>query len=382
MSNILITLKKELRSIFRDKKTLASLFIYPIMIPLMIILYGTIYENIETDETNTNIGVDYKISEKEKIILDSLNITYTEYKNETEMKENYKKNNITAYVSYSESDNKYIIYSDMSDTAGMTANALIYEYLEAYSQTLTNEYLLNQNIDLEEAYNHFIIEEKELGNNNYVITLVLSISLTYIILSICMATGNMAVAATATEKENGTLETILTFPIKKTELIIGKYLSSVIVGIVAGLVSLLFMIIGLFVAKNYYTIFENFEVILNSVSIIGSILTIISASIFISGIALVLTAFTKSYKEAQSKISTITIVAMIPMFVSLMGVEITTTYYLIPVCNFVQVLNDLFTNTVNMTNVLITIGSTIMYVVLVIGYIIKAYNSEKILFTN
>ena len=382
MSNILITFKKELRSILRDKKTLLSLFIFPIMIPVMIVLYGTIYDNIENEETNTNIGVNYTVSENEKTILDSLNMTYSEYKSEEEMQQEYENGNITAYISYNEDENKYTIYSDMSGTDGMTANALIYEYLEAYSQTLTNEYLLNQNINLEEAYNHFTIEEKELGNNNYVITLVLSISLTYTILSICMATGNMAVAATASEKENGTLETILTFPIKKTELIIGKYFSSVAIGMIAGLVSLIFMIAGLFVAKSHYTIFENFELILNSVSIIGSILTIISASIFIGGIALVLTAFTKSYKEAQSKISSLTMLAMIPMFISLMGIEVTKTYYLIPICNYVQVLNDLFTNSINMTNVLITTGSTIIYVIIVITYIVKAYNSEKILFTD
>lgn len=382
MSNILITFKKELRSILRDKKTLLSLFIFPIMIPVMIVLYGTIYDNIENEETNTNIGVNYTVSENEKTILDSLNMTYSEYKSEEEMQKEYEKGSITAYISYNENEKKYTIYSDMSGTDGMTANALIYEYLEAYSQTLTNEYLLNQNISLEEAYNHFTIEEKELGNNNYVITLVLSISLTYTILSICMATGNMAVAATASEKENGTLETILTFPIKKTELIIGKYFSSVAIGMIAGLVSLIFMIAGLFVAKSHYTIFENFELILNSVSIIGSILTIISASIFIGGIALVLTAFTKSYKEAQSKISSLTMLAMIPMFISLMGIEVTKTYYLIPICNYVQVLNDLFTNSINMTNVLITTGSTIIYVIIVITYIVKAYNSEKILFTD
>ena len=90
MSNILITFKKELRSILRDKKTLLSLFIFPIMIPVMIVLYGTIYDNIENEETNTNIGVNYTVSENEKTILDSLNMTYSEYKSEEEMQQEYE----------------------------------------------------------------------------------------------------------------------------------------------------------------------------------------------------------------------------------------------------------------------------------------------------
>ena len=70
------------------------------------------------------------------------------------------------------------------------------------------------------------------------------------------------------------------------------------------------------------------------------------------------------------------------MFVSLIGIEVSTTYYLIPVCNFVQILDDLFTNSLDMTNILITTGSTIVYVIAVITYIVKAYNSEKILFAD
>ena len=47
MNNILITMKKELRSIFRDKKTLIMLFVLPIMIPFFVILYGYMFDNME-----------------------------------------------------------------------------------------------------------------------------------------------------------------------------------------------------------------------------------------------------------------------------------------------------------------------------------------------
>jgi hypothetical protein len=78
----------------------------------------------------------------------------------------------------------------------------------------------------------------------------------------------------------------------------------------------------------------------------------------------------------------ITLVAMIPMFVSLLEIEISKVYYLIPVCNISQTLNDIFTNNINPLNILITFGSTTIYAILVIIFIIKAYNSEKILFNN
>ena len=79
MNNILITLKKELRSIFRDKKTLATLFIYPLMIPMMVILYGVLYDNIENEENTYTIGYNYELSEAEESLLKDTNLEFKKY---------------------------------------------------------------------------------------------------------------------------------------------------------------------------------------------------------------------------------------------------------------------------------------------------------------
>lgn len=382
MSNIITTIKKELRSILRDKKTIAVFLIYPIMIPVMIMLYGTMYENIDSEEVVYTIGLNYQVSENEKALLDELNLDYKYYDNDKELYKSYENNEISGYIEYDKKTNNYEINADMSKTTGMEAGSLMYQYLESYSTYLTNDYLINEGIDLETAYNNFTITEEDLGKTDYMLIMTLQISIMYIILSICFSTSNMATQATATEKENGTLETILTFPVNKTELITGKYLASVITGIISGLCSLAFMLVGLFIGKQQYAIFKNIDISISASTIIGAVLTIIAASIFVGGISLLLTAFSTSYKEAQSKGSMITLVAMIPMFVSLLEIEISKVYYLIPVCNISQTLNDIFTNNINPLNILITFGSTTIYAILVIIFIIKAYNSEKILFNN
>ncbi len=384
MNNIFITIKKELRSILRDRKTLAMMFVYPLLIPLMVILYGSIYESMDTEEETPkyHIGINYELNELEKTSLESASLEYTKYNTLEEMQTAYDKKEIEGYITYNKDTKEYKIYLNTSGASGLTTGELIYTYLDNYSNALSNEYLLNHNINLEEAFNHFTITEEELGENNYVVSILMSVSLTYVILSICIATSNMAINTTATEKENGTLETILTFPIKKNELIIGKYLSSVIIGLMASLVALIFLFVSLYIGKNVYTIYEDYEIILNLGTIIGSIITVIAASMFIAGISLLLTAFAKSYKEAQGKISLITMIAIIPMIISVLDINIDYKYYLIPVCNFVQVLTDLLLNNANIINVIITFTSSTIYTFLVITFIIKAYNSEKILFTN
>ncbi len=380
MNNILITLKKELRSIFRDKKTLATLFIYPLMIPMMVILYGVLYDNIENEENTYTIGYNYELSEAEESLLKDTNLEFKKYDSKEKLKEEYDKKNIIAYIT--KENDVYTINVNTSDTTGMSVGSFIEAYFETYDQYLTNTYLVEHGIDLEEAYTHFNIEYNELNNNNYVVTLLLAISLTYIVLSICIATANMATSATATEKENGTLETILTFPIKKTELITGKYLSSVVVGFIAAIASLVLMIVSMYIGTKNYEIYKDLNLVFTVKTITIAVLVILMASIFIAGVSYLLTANAKTYKEAQGKTSLITLVGTVPMFVSLMGVEITRYYYLIPVCNYEQILTDIFTNNIDLINVLIASASSIIYTVFVIIYVIKSYNSEKILFTD
>lgn len=382
MNNIITTIKKELRSILRDKKTISVLFIYPLMIPFMVILYGNLYDNMDNEVTEYTIGINYELSKEEVTLMNELHINYQVYDTISDMKKAYDKKEITGFIDYQSNLNNYDIYINTSTSSGLTTSELISQYLESYNLILTNNYLVEEGIDLEKAYNHFSVQEQELSTNNYIVVLLLSVSITYIILSICISTSNMAIQTTATEKENGTLETILTFPIKKTELIIGKYLSTVSIGFISSLCSLAFMLISMYIGKQHYAIYEDLNISFSLITIIGSIIISLIASIFISGISLSLTAFAKSYKEAQGQSSLITLVATIPMFVSIMELNISRTYYLIPICNITQTLSDLFANNIDIINLLITISSTIFYTIIVIAIIIKAYNSEKILFSN
>ena len=181
MSNIITTIKKELRSILRDKKTIAVFLIYPIMIPVMIMLYGTMYENIDSEEVVYTIGLNYQISENEKALLDELNLDYKYYDNDKELYKSYENNEISGYIEYDKKTNNYEINADMSKTTGMEAGSLMYQYLESYSTYLTNDYLINEGIDLETAYNNFTITEEDLGKTDYMLIMILQISIMYII---------------------------------------------------------------------------------------------------------------------------------------------------------------------------------------------------------
>ena len=79
--------------------------------------------------------------------------------------------------------------------------------------------------------------------------------------------------------------------------------------------------------------------------------------------------------------STLNMLTVIPMFISILGMEISKWYYLVPILNYTQVLMDIFSGGIDIVKILMVIISSIIYVVIVIAYILGQYKSEKVLFS-
>ena len=88
---------------------------------------------------------------------------------------------------------------------------------------------------------------------------------------------------------------------------------------------------------------------------------------------------TKSYKEAQAALQSLSFLSMIPMFVQLLDIK-SNMLDLIPLVNCGLALNRVITNDFSMSSLLVMLASTIFYIALVILYISKQYKSEKTLF--
>ena len=78
-NNLLNILKKELRELFRDKKSLAMMLVIPIFIPLLVIGMSALFDtqvNRNIEEFN-KIGFAYQLSEEEKEIAENIDIEVT-----------------------------------------------------------------------------------------------------------------------------------------------------------------------------------------------------------------------------------------------------------------------------------------------------------------
>ena len=186
----------------------------------------------------------------------------------------------------------------------------------------------------------------------------------------------------AGEKERGTLETFLTFPIKSNELIIGKYLGIMIACIITSIISTILIIFTLTISHNIFKIYENTNLNFDYITILLSLTIMFSYSMFISGLSIAIASFSKSYKEAQSMLTPLSFVVMVPMFMDILGIKMNYFFSLIPIINHTLLINQIFIGKIDTLNLLLMFLSTIICIILIIKYLTKLYKSEKILFTN
>ena len=382
-SNLWNILKKELRELFRDKKSLAMMLIIPIFIPLIVLGMSALFESqVNKDITEYNkIGFGYELSEDERQIASLMNIEVING-SEEELKQKYDNGEIDLYIT--KNDNKYIINNDGSDDSSY-AKGLAESYFNTYKEYLQQKYLEENNINANEVLNIITVEENliEDGNNNYFGDYIKNYAFLFIIMAITVSATYPATDTTAGEKERGTLETLLTFPIRSKDIIIGKFLGVSISSIVTGILSLILAIISLLIAQNAFSIYEDVNIMYSASSIVFSIIVIIAYSIFISGLCISIASTSKTFKEAQSALTPLTFISFFPGMIAFMiGVTTTNVLSIIPFINFTMIFTDISAGNINILHIGLMFVSTIVYIGLILAYIIKQYKSEKVLFAK
>lgn len=378
-NNIKITIFKEIRGVFRDKKTIQKLILYPLIIPLVIFLFGFLLDGMT--EADYVIGTNYKLTDDENIIIKEYkDISIENYDNKEKLEEAYNNGKINGYIV--KNDNNYTIYADTSLNSGEIVSSIANSYLEAYSLVLGNKYLIENNIDPSNVFNNLTISNKSLASEdtNALISLIFNMVITYVVMIVVMVSVVIVPDATSGEKERGTLETILTFPIKSSELVVGKYLATSTLSFIVGLIAYLLSIPTFSIVNKFFESFEDVVFTTNFEYILVAILVIFLVSLLAAGVCMALAGKAKTYKEAQSSLQMVSILPMIPYFLTFMEID-NIIFDFIPIANCSSLLNDIVINNINIQSLLITILTTIVYTAIIIIYISKQYKSEDTLFS-
>ena len=380
-NNLWNILKKELRELFRDKKSLAMMLVIPIFIPLLVIGMSALFEsqmNVDTEEYN-KIGFSYELSEAEESIAKEMDIDVV-FGTTKELKEKYEEGNIDLYIT--KKDNHYTIHSDGSDNSSYASN-LMETYFNTYKEVLQQESLSKQKINPDEILNIITVDEKVVEEDNFFASYIKNYAFLFILMAITVSATYPATDTTAGERERGTLETLLTFPIKSKDIIIGKFLGVAVSSIITGLLSLALAIIALFISKDMFTIYEGVNTMYTLSSIIYAIVVIVTYSFFISGLCIAIASTSKTFKEAQSALTPLTFISLFPGMIAFMiGITTTPLISVIPFLNFTTIFTDITAGNINVLHIFLMMLSTVIYISIVFFYIIKQYKSEKVLFAK
>ncbi len=292
----------------------------------------------------------------------------------------YENGEIDLYIT--KKGNTYTINSDGSDTASY-ATGLAERYLEVYRQHLQQEYLAAEGVDPEAVFDILTVEENVIEGDNYFAGYIKNYAFLFIIMAITVSATYPATDTTAGERERGTLETLLTFPVKSRDIIVGKFMGVTVSAAVTGLVSLVLAIIFLIIAKSMFSIYEGVDIMFSPVSIILAIFVILAYSMFISGLCIAVAGRSKTFKEAQSALTPLIFISFFPgMIAFMMGVTGSPLLSIVPFLNFVVVFTDVNNGSVELLDILLMLVSTGAYIAAVLTYVIKQYKSEKVLFAK
>lgn len=381
MNNIKKILKKELKETFRDKKSLAMMLVIPLFIPLVIIGMSALFNDQENKmETKYNrIGFNYELTQEEQEIIKELKLESTT-DTDKNLKKLYESKKIDIYITRDE--NEYTINGEQGDESSIAiSNAT--KYLESYKSLLQSKFLINNNIDVNKYNSIITIKENLEEKENFYGNFVMNYAFLFIIMAITISSTYPSTDSTAGEKERGTLETLLTFPLKSKDIILGKYLSVTISSIVTGVLSLSLAAISLKIANGMFNIYKGTTITFNLTAFLVAILIIVAYSFLISGLAIAIASRCKTFKEAQSSLTPLTFISFFPgMIAFMLKIESSTILSFIPFINYTMIFSDVINGKVNILNIALMIISTIIVITFVIALNIKQYKSEKVLFSE
>ena len=380
MNKILLTIKKELRSALRDKKSLLMMFLTPLFIPGFVFFFSYFFDsfNERTETAEYKIGYHYELSDVQKEMAEEMRLIFVHYEVD-ELHDAYENDEIVAYMILE--DDVYKLHFNPQNTDGMVAGQLLVTFIEQYNNYLAVNYLIENNLDPNDVFNMITYETIDIPGATMFIDQIVTMAFVFAIMSVALSAIYAATDSTAGEKERGTLETLLTFPVNSRCLIAGKYLASVIACVITAIICGILLSVSLLIASNIFSIFENVALTFGASTIILSFVTLIAFSFFISGVTIAIASFSKTYKEAQSALTPVSLAPIIPMFMGMLEIKITPLIAAIPIINHVMLLNEIFIGNINYFNIAVMLISTVVFTIAIIMYIGYQYKSEKILFS-
>ncbi|MFT6503554.1 MAG: sodium transport system permease protein [Crocinitomicaceae bacterium] len=385
--------KKELKDTLRDKRTLIMMLVIPILIfPIILNVFVGISSSFseEAAKKTVKIGV---VGNKDNYVVNQLEALPNEmgkkelvfYKDTLEMIKAIELDSIQIGMYFVSDFPKYMeakspapvaVYFNATDM-GMKDRAELYmstiEGIATQERYIAMDLVESELRPLETSYNNIASNKEMIGKLAGGILPYIFIAFGFIG---CMYP---AIDLFTGEKERGTIETLLTTPVLRWQILFGKMGVVVLSGLLAASCALL----GLFLSIEVLDIVDNQELldvihsILNFKFILLLYALLLPLTVFFAGVMIPIAVYAKSFKEAQSIITPLNIVMVLPAMVGFFpGVELNATTASIPVVNVVLATKELIAGTLDIGLLLLSFSVMIGLAVIAVIISYKRFDKE------
>lgn len=351
--------RKELKDTLRDRRTLIMMLVIPVLVfPVFLNIFVSVSKSFEDKAKNkkVKIGVvgpenNYMVHELNQIPNEMGDKSIIYFDDTTAMNESIKIDSIQFGIvvpgEMTKETNLIGVFYNATEL-GMQERAQA--YLDIVNNSLRRKRLTELDINEAEitpvqyAFNNVASDKEMIGKLAGGILPYIFIAFGFIG---CMYP---AIDLFTGEKERGTLETLLTTPVPRWKILFGKMGVVVLSGLLAASCALL----GLFLSIEVLDLVESPKLL----EIIHSVLSIdfifmlyallIPLVIFFAGVMIPIAVYAKSFKEAQSIITPLNIVMVLPAMIGFFpGIELNTITASIPVVNVVLSTKELIAGTLD-----------------------------------
>ncbi len=249
-----------------------------------------------------------------------------------------------------------------------------------------NQQLLAQRLLSVKLNNQFIkpvqLETVDLATEDAIAGKIMASFLPMIILLfIFIGCVYISIDITAGEKERRTLQSLFTSPATTREIIAGKFGAVVTVGIVSAFMNVASLVVAILIQVKLLG--GNVGFFSLSISTEGWLwigLLILLSTVFLAGLTLAVVLLANSYKEAQSYVSPLMMLVLIPTMISQMpGMELNASTALIPMLNIALSIGAILKGTFSAGLVGLVALMALLYAILALYLASLTFGNESVI---
>ncbi len=273
-----------------------------------------------------------------------------------------------------------VIYADQSQDVLNMRERILRTQLTAMGDQLLNERLASKDLSPEFA-NPLMIDSVDLSPEESGDRMMIAFLPMMILLFIFIGCIYIAIDITAGEKERRTLQTLFTTTASTKEIVAGKFLAVAAVGIVSATMNILSLVVAMNI-QAYLLEEESAGMAMNLAPMawMWLIILVLLTTLFLGALSLAVVLLANSYKEAQSYVSPLMMVVLVPAMMAIMpGVELNMQTALIPVFNVALSIVAILKGSFDTTMLAVVAAASFVYGILALYLASLSFGNENII---